>query len=438
MSSDFANHLQTAYEGLEDESIQITEEIAEFEEYLQFLKDRQTEIADAVSSSGEISIDQFLGTVAMRICDDESELAVNFLSEHFGASKTRARYCVSLAISDLAFNHENSYANFHGYDIEDEHWSSISEMNYLFHNGTCHYGPDESLQNLSEDLTDLLEFVDSSLPFNDKPSLLLLAGIAAGFPSPEFALSQSLPPTTPYAYDAFLEDRTRFLCLSFAIYCAQKSRVRDSFERQPAKKTDWLKATPWLLPLVDGSNNSALDLLLETVDKLGYSYIEPGEILFKNSAHIGRWKVTFDPATGSRIESPRRLTTTGPPVVTTTLPPVVTPQISSDALSKTSITLASNTASNAIYWTVNLTDAGGRLPTTAGAQLCAPGSSPGLGPWCTGAIMSRSGTAYSASYTGLFLISSAADRGSWYPSVFWPVGQTPEFQIAGSSRVMVQ
>jgi hypothetical protein len=285
MSSDFANHLQTAYEGLEDDSIQITEEIAEFEEYLQFLKDRQTEIADTVSSAGEITIDQFLGTVAMRICDDESELAVNFLSEHFGASKTRARYCVSLAISDLAFDHENSYANFHGYDIEDEHWSSISEMNYLFHNGTCHYGPDESIQNLSEDLTDLLEYVDSSLPFNDKPSLLLLAGIAAGFPSPEFALSQSLPPTTPYAYDAFLEDRTRFLCLSFAIYCAQKSRVRDSFERQPAKKTDWLKATPWLLPLVDGSNNSALDLLLETVDKLGYSYIEPGEILFKNSAN---------------------------------------------------------------------------------------------------------------------------------------------------------
>ena len=34
MSSDFANHLQTAYEGLEDESIQITEEIAEFEEYV--------------------------------------------------------------------------------------------------------------------------------------------------------------------------------------------------------------------------------------------------------------------------------------------------------------------------------------------------------------------------------------------------------------------
>jgi hypothetical protein len=117
---------------------------------------------------------------------------------------------------------------------------------------------------------------------------------------------------------------------------------------------------------------------------------------------------------------------------------VATPQISSDALSKTSITLVSNTASNAIYWTVNLTDAGGRLPTTAGAQLCAPGSSPGLGPWCTGATMSRSGTAYSASYTGLFLIDSAANRGSWYPSVFWPVGQTPEFQIAGSSRVMVQ
>ena len=154
-------------------------------------------------------------------------------------------------------------------------------------------------------------------------------------------------------------------------------------------------------------------------------------------AHIGQWKVTFDPATGSRIESPRRLTTTGPPV-TTTRPPVAPPQISSDALSRASITLVSDLSSNAIYWTVNLTDSGGRLPTTAGAQLCAPGSSPGLGPWCTGATMSRSGTAYSASYTGLFLINSAADRGSWYPSVFWPVGQTPEFQIAGSSRVIVQ
>ena len=105
-------------------------------------------------------------------------------------------------------------------------------------------------------------------------------------------------------------------------------------------------------------------------------------------------------------------------MVTTTVPPVVAPQISSDALSKTSITLTSDINSNAIYWTIKLCHLGGRLPATAGAQLCAPGSSPGLDTWCTGATMGRSGTAYSATYKGLFLISSAAERGSCYPSVF--------------------
>ena len=100
--------------------------------------------------------------------------------------------------------------------------------------------------------------------------------------------------------------------------------------------------------------------------------------------------------------------------------------------------LVSNINSNAVYWTVNVTDSRGRLPTTAGAQLCAPGSSPGIGPMCTGATMGRSGTSFSASYTGLFLISYLADRGSWYPSVFWPVGQASEYQIAGTARISIR
>ena len=146
-------------------------------------------------------------------------------------------------------------------------------------------------------------------------------------------------------------------------------------------------------------------------------------------AHIGPWKVTFDPATGSRIESPRRLTTTRP---------LANPQITSDSLSRSSLVLRADISSNAVYWTVNMTDSLGRLPATAGAQLCAPGSSPGIGPWCSGATMRRSGTGFSASYTGLFLISNSADRGSWYPSVFWPVGQASEYQIAGTARISIQ
>ena len=146
-------------------------------------------------------------------------------------------------------------------------------------------------------------------------------------------------------------------------------------------------------------------------------------------AHIGPWKVTFDPATGSRIESPRRLTTTRP---------LANPQITSDSLSRSSLVLRADISSNAVYWTVNMTDSGGRLPATAGAQLCAPGSSPGIGPWCSGATMRRSGTGFSASYTGLFLISNSADRGSWYPSVFWRVGQASEYQIAGTARISIQ
>ena len=84
-----------------------------------------------------------------------------------------------------------------------------------------------------------------------------------------------------------------------------------------------------------------------------------------------------------------------------------------------------------------MTDSGGRLPATAGAQLCVPGSSSGIGPWCSGATMRRSGTGFAASYTGLFLISNSADRGSWYPSVFWPVGQASEYQIAGTARISI-
>lgn len=125
---------------------------------------------------------------------------------------------------------------------------------------------------------------------------------------------------------------------------------------------------------------------------------------------------------------------TRPPTITTTVKPAIT----SDSLSLASMVLGPDINSNAVYWSVSMTDSGGRLPTAASAQLCAPGSSPGIGPWCTGATMRRSGDAFNALYKGLFLISNSAERGSWYPSVFWPVGQASEYQIAGSARISIR
>ena len=180
-------------------------------------------------------------------------------------------------------------------------------------------------------------------------------------------------------------------------------------------------------------------------DPLLLGNAEPGQFRLRvgvccspSTPWVGSYRVTFNvepnslPVTTTTVA----VTTTTVAVTTTTRPPA-NPQITSDSLSRSSLVLAPDINSNAVYWTVNMTDSLGRLPGTAGAQLCAPGSSPGIGPWCTGATMSRSGTGFAASYTGLFLISNSADRGSWYPSVFWPVGQASEYQIAGTARISI-
>ena len=154
----------------------------------------------------------------------------------------------------------------------------------------------------------------------------------------------------------------------------------------------------------------------------------------------GDWIPRFDPiAGGATIVGNQRVRVTAKPVTTTTVAPTTTVagvvRIVSESLSVSSLTLRGTQGSeNAVWWTVRVSDPQGRLATTVGGQLCPPGSTYPFGSYCTGALFGRDGTAFEASYTGLFWISPDAPGGDWIPR-FDPIagGAT----IVGNQRVRV-
>ncbi len=109
--------------------------------------------------------------------------------------------------------------------------------------------------------------------------------------------------------------------------------------------------------------------------------------------------------------------------------------ITSDAFSADS--LRSNSGNDYVYWTVSFSDPSGNLPSTMGARACPPGSTNLDTPGCTGATMSRNGTSFSASYTGLFIFGRPIALGEWIPFAFWPVGQAAEQVHTGRDRLLV-
>ena len=66
-----------------------------------------------------------------------------------------------------------------------------------------------------------------------------------------------------------------------------------------------------------------------------------------------------------------------------------------------------------VYYEVRLRDAAGRLPQTFGGQLCPLSATYPDSNRCTGATFGRSGTAFEATYTGLFGIGTGAELGTW-------------------------
>ena len=127
---------------------------------------------------------------------------------------------------------------------------------------------------------------------------------------------------------------------------------------------------------------------------------------------IGNAKVLVNPAVASvtTVSS----TSSAPTTTTTTIS--VGTQIVSESFSSSAITLRGTQPSdNQVWWTIKLRDSLGRLSTSAGGQLCPSSSNYPFGPFCTGATFGRSGTAYEATYQGLFWISPDAPGGDWIP-----------------------
>ena len=166
--------------------------------------------------------------------------------------------------------------------------------------------------------------------------------------------------------------------------------------------------------------------------------VEPTATVVVSSIALSYTTSTTRPLTTStttvRATTTTRPTPSSTTAVTTTSTTTVPIQILSESYSPSSINLPAQTSVNV---TVTLRDLGGRLPSIAGARLCAPGSTNPNAPWCTGATMSRNGTAFSASYTGLFIVNTSGPTGAWFAYYFWPVGQVAEFQLRGSATVQV-
>ena len=145
-----------------------------------------------------------------------------------------------------------------------------------------------------------------------------------------------------------------------------------------------------------------------------------------SNQYIGSWtKTTPVPTT--------RQTT---PVPTTRqIPANAIPQVVSDSFSTSSIALRGTQPSdNQVLWTIRVSDPQGRLSPTVGGQLCPPNSSYPSGLFCTGALFGRNGTAFQATYQGLFWISPDAPGGDWIPR-FDPIpGGSP---ITGNQRLRV-
>jgi len=143
-----------------------------------------------------------------------------------------------------------------------------------------------------------------------------------------------------------------------------------------------------------------------------------------NASGIGSFVQTGDVNVG--------ITTT---TTTTTVPSPSVAQVVSESFSTSALTLQGTQASeNQVWWTVRVRDSQGRLASSVGGQLCPPGSNYPFGTFCTGATFGRNGTAYDATYQGLFWISPDAPSGDWIPR-FDPIpnGVT----VAGNVRLRV-
>lgn len=110
------------------------------------------------------------------------------------------------------------------------------------------------------------------------------------------------------------------------------------------------------------------------------------------------------------------------------------PELIAESFSKLIVRLSQ---SNSVSWTGTFFDSSGRLPEIMGARLCPPGSISAETPGCTGATMSRLGTASQASYTGVFGIGSGWPLGEWSVFYFWPVGQASTDSGQGSIKVSI-
>lgn len=137
------------------------------------------------------------------------------------------------------------------------------------------------------------------------------------------------------------------------------------------------------------------------------------------------------PTTSSPTSSP---STTASPVVTTSSLPPRSLIVESESFSPGAVTLP---AQLNVYVTVTLSDSTGALPTTIGSRLCPPGAANLDTPYCTGTTMYRNGSGYQASYSGLYVLSSAAPTGSWFAYYFWPVGMAATDVLKGSRTVQV-
>ena len=169
--------------------------------------------------------------------------------------------------------------------------------------------------------------------------------------------------------------------------------------------------------------------------------------LISPNAPAGQWVPRmFGPVTGqpdvvgnARIQVGAVLTSSTTIASTTSLSTTTTtpasPQVVSDSFSTSSIALRGTQPSdNQVLWTIRVSDPQGRLSPTVGGQLCPPNSSYPSGLFCTGALFGRNGTAFQATYQGLFWISPDAPGGDWIPR-FDPIpGGSP---ITGNQRLRV-
>jgi len=168
--------------------------------------------------------------------------------------------------------------------------------------------------------------------------------------------------------------------------------------------------------IIDGATNGLI---------FGLSSGSPNKLLF------------VEPISVPTSTTTTSTTSTTSSTTTTTTVATGSPSLESDSLSKSSMVLQSNIASNAVYWTVRVRDPfGGRLTSsTVGARLCPESSTWPDGPGCTGASAVGSGNSLDRTYTFLFLVSPVGPTGQWLPRMFGPVSGQPD--VVGRARISI-